>query len=113
MMGTAERRLAMYRYLCRRRYATMPELAAEFGVSIKTVQRDIYEVEYSLHLPIVTKAGKHGGGIYVLDTYAPDTYKKSEEIRVLQKACDLLSGTLAPEELKVLESMIESRSRCI
>ena len=112
-MGTAERRLAIYRYLYRNRYAKMSELAAEFGVSIRTIQRDIYEVESSLHLPIITKSGKHDGGIYVLDTF-PTTppRKRTEEVRVLKKAHDLLVGKLSPEELLVLEKIIESASTC-
>ena len=110
-MGTAERRLAIYRYLCRRRYAPMSELATEFGVSIRTIQRDIYEVEASLHLPLTTKAGKYGGGIYILDTYSRErAHGGGEELRVLQKARDLLLGALSPEELKVLDGMIESSS---
>ena len=114
ILGTAERRLAIYRYLCRYRYAKMSELATEFEVSIRTIQRDIYEIEYSLHLPIVTKPGKHNGGIYVLDTHqSAYTYRTPEELRVLQKAHDLLEGTLSFEELLVLEKMIESGSTFI
>lgn len=112
-MGTAERRLSIYRYLCRKRHATIPELAAEFGVSTKTIQRDINVVEYSLHLPLITKAGKYGGGIYVLDTYTPNANKKNDEVRVLKKAHDLLSGTLSAEEMSILERMIADRSRYI
>lgn len=112
-MGTAERRLAIYRYLCRKRHATIPELAAEFGVSTKTIQRDINVVEYSLHLPLIVKAGKYGGGIYVLDTYSTDAYKKSDEVCVLKKAHDLLSGMLSAEEMGILERMIADRAQYI
>ena len=107
-MGTAERRLAIYRYLCRHRHATMPALAEQFGVSVRTIQRDIYEVEISFHLPIVTKAGKNGGGVYLLDTYTPDRIDKgAEELSVLQKAYDLLKDKLSFEELAVLGGMIK------
>ena len=40
-MGTAERRLEILNYLCQKRYATMPELAEKFGVSVRTIHRDI------------------------------------------------------------------------
>lgn len=40
-MGTAERRLEIYKYLCLARKATMPQLAKMFGVSVRTIQRDI------------------------------------------------------------------------
>ena len=43
-MGTAERRLAIMKYLCRNRYATTTELAQEFNVSYRTIQRDIFEL---------------------------------------------------------------------
>lgn len=60
-MGTAERRREMMKILCRRRYETIGKLASEFGVSMRTIQRDIEAL--SLTEPIYTKAGKYGGGV--------------------------------------------------
>ena len=40
-MGIAERRYEIIKLLCRRRYETIRNLAAEFGVSVRTIQRDI------------------------------------------------------------------------
>ena len=40
-MGTAERRLEILKYLCKKRHATMPELSEQFGVSLRTIQRYI------------------------------------------------------------------------
>ena len=48
-MGTAERRLEILKYLCRYRRATMPKLAEKFGVSVRTIQRDILEIEATFH----------------------------------------------------------------
>lgn len=45
-MGTAERRYEMMKILCRRRYETIRNLASEFGVSMRTVQRDIEALIY-------------------------------------------------------------------
>ena len=59
-MGTAERRLEIYKYLCLERKASMPHLAKKFGVSVRTIQRDIFEIEAIFHAPIVIKKGKYG-----------------------------------------------------
>lgn len=44
-MGTAERRRKMMKILCRRRYETIGNLASEFGVSMRTIQRDIMNLK--------------------------------------------------------------------
>ena len=41
-MGTAERRLEIYKYLCLVRKATMPQLAEMFGVSRSAINNVIY-----------------------------------------------------------------------
>ena len=51
-MGTAERRLEILKYLCKYRRAKMPQLAEMFGVSIRTIQRDILEIEVTFHVPL-------------------------------------------------------------
>jgi len=40
-LGTSERRIETIKYLCRKRRATMAEISKEFGVSVRTVKRDI------------------------------------------------------------------------
>ena len=64
-MGTAERRYEIMKILCRRRYETIRNLASEFGVSMRTVQRDIESL--SRTEPIYTQFGKYGGGVYVVE----------------------------------------------
>ena len=54
-MGTAERRYEIMKILCRRRYETIRNLASEFGVSMRTVQRDIEAL--SRTEPIYTQLG--------------------------------------------------------
>lgn len=56
-MGAAERRMAILKYLCRKRHATIEELAIELGVSMRTIRRDISII--SLSEPIYTKAGRY------------------------------------------------------
>lgn len=106
-MGTAERRNEIIRLLCRRRYESIPNLAREFGVSARTVQRDIEIL--SLTFPIYTKAGRYDGGVYVLDGYFIDRmYMTEEELSVLKKlsAASQKADLLDPEEKKVLDTMI-------
>ena len=66
-MGTAERRTEIMRILCRRRHETISNLADEFGVSSRTILRDIEVL--SITEPIYTKCGRYDGGIYVADDF--------------------------------------------
>ena len=101
-MGTAERRNAILRVLCRRRYETIPNLAAEFGVSTRTIQRDIEIL--SITEPIYTQCGRYAGGVYVTENYIMNNmYMSDAEISVLEKlkssvlekiVCDLSAGEL-------------------
>ena len=112
-MGTSERRYELMRLLCRRRYETMRNLALEFGVSIRTIQRDIENL--SVTEPIYTKFGKHGGGVYVVDGYSMDRmYMKDSELDVLQKlyiAADKDEDLLTIDEKGLLGSLISQYSK--
>ena len=61
-MGATERQLEIIKYLCRKRYATMSTLADKFGVSVRTIQRDIEAL--TLFVPLDVKAGRYEGGVY-------------------------------------------------
>lgn len=63
-MGVAERRNAMIKALYKREYDTVHNLAEEFGVSERTIRRDVEEL--SLYEPIYTMQGRYGGGVYML-----------------------------------------------
>lgn len=112
-MGPAERRYEIMKILCRRRYETMRNLAFEFGVSIRTIQRDIEFLSYSE--PIFTQFGKHGGGVYVVDDYCMDRmYMTDAETYVLKKlyiAANENSTLLSIDEIKMLESIISTYSK--
>ena len=83
-MGTAERRTEIMRILCRRRHETISNLAEMFGVSRRTIQRDVEIL--SMTQPIYTQSGRYDGGVYVLDDYSIDRmYMKEEELSVLHK----------------------------
>ena len=65
-MTTAERGVEILRILCHRRCEKMLKLAEELEVSVRTIQRDIDKM--SLFLPLYTKSGRYGGGVYILGT---------------------------------------------
>ena len=107
-MGTAERRSLLLKVLCRRRHETIRNLASEFGVSMRTVQRDVESL--SRTEPIYTQCGRYGGGVYIVEGYAPDRmYMTATEIAVLQKlavAADQRTTLLTKEEKEVLKAII-------
>lgn len=83
-MGTSERRKAIMRLLCKRRFEIIENIAAEFDVSERTIRRDIEKL--SLTEPIYTKSGRYGGGVYVVDGYYPDSFSfNSEQSAILNK----------------------------
>ena len=53
--------------LCQRRRETISNLAAELGVSERTIRRDIEML--TLRYPIETVCGRYGGGVRMADWY--------------------------------------------
>ena len=114
-MGSAERKLKMITYLCRKRHTTLTELSREFGVSIRTIQRDILELE-TLGIPLDVKMGRYEGGVYVVGNYTIDRmYMNQEEIFVLQKVQQANSRQelihLSEKESQVLNQIIQNYSK--
>lgn len=108
-MGASERRAEIMRILCRRGHETVSRLAEEFGVSTRTIQRDI--VTLSLSEPIYTLCGRYGGGVYVTEGYVKDRmYMTESEIAVLRKLASFAESRaecrLAPEEFSELAGII-------
>ena len=111
-MGTAERRLEILKYLCKYRRATMPQLAEMYGVSIRTIQRDILEIESTFHIPIDVRCGKHEGGIYVIGDYSFDrVYMHDDELALLSKVQKLVSGKLTDKENTLLSQIIKTYTK--
>lgn len=113
-MGTNERRNAILKALCRRRYETISNLATEFEVSERTIRRDIEVLSYTE--PIYTQTGRHAGGVYVVDGYSADRmYMSEDEIALLCKIKDAVSDSdfhfLLPGEEKTLERMIQTYTK--
>lgn len=108
-METAERRQKIMTLLCRRRHETIENMAFEFGVSVRTIRRDIEIL--SLSEPIYTKQGRYEGGVYVDEDYSQDRiYMSGDELSLLHKvdrlAFERLPCTLSPDEIVILKKMI-------
>ena len=104
-MGTAERRSAIIKALCRRRHETVQNLAAEFGVSERTIRRDIEILSETA--PIYTQSGRHAGGVYVVDGYSVDRmYMTDAETGVLCKLYDSAQAVLSKQETELLHRII-------
>ena len=110
-MGTAERRLEIYKYLCLERKASMPHLAEKFGVSVRTIQRDIFEIEATFHAPIIIKKGKYGGVFIVGDHTLYRAYMCDEELTLLKKLKTLVREQISEEELNILSQIIKKYSK--
>lgn len=111
-MGTAERRLEVLKYLCQKRYATMPELAGKFGVSVRTIHRDIYEIEATFHAPLDVKCGKYDGGVYVIGDYSFDrAYMRDEELALLSKVKNMVQNHLSDKENKLFTQIIQAYTK--
>lgn len=111
-MGTAERRLEVLKYLCQKRHATMPELAEKFGVSVRTIHRDIYEIEATFHAPLDVKCGKYDGGVYVIGDYSFDrAYMRDEELALLSKVKNMVQNRLSDKENKLFTQIIQAYTK--
>lgn len=102
-MRTAnERRQRILEILSDRRETTREELATEFCVSTRTIERDI--VELTCSAPIFTVQGG-GGGIRVADGwYIGRRYLHNDQEELLRK---LLPG-LQPEDQKTVQSILDA-----
>ena len=111
-METAERRLEILKYLCRARKSTMPKLAELFGVSVRTIQRDILEIEGTFHVPLDVRCGKYDGGIFVVGNYSFDrAYMYDEELALLSKVQVLVKDQLTEQESALLSQIIKTYSK--
>ena len=113
-MGTAERRREILRTLCRRRHETISNLAEEFGVSTRTISRDLEVL--SITEPIYTQCGRYGGGVFVTDDYAMSKmYMTETELSVLQKVASFVESQaiciLSKDECRVLRNIISQYTK--
>ena len=113
-MGTAERRAEIMRILCRRRHETISNLAEEFGVSTRTILRDVEAL--SIKEPIYTQCGRYGGGVYVTDNYYMSRmYMTEKELSLLHKLLSFANKKaiceLSAEENKLLKLIVSQYTK--
>ena len=113
-MGTAERRNEIMRVLCRKKHETVLNLAKEFGVSERTILRDVVALSLTEH--IYTQCGRYGEGVYVDERYKPDRmYMRSDELEVLNKllinSMNKSVFELSNVEIDILQNII-TQYRC-
>ena len=110
-MGTAERRLEIMKYLCMHRQAKMSQLAEMFGVSVRTIQRDIFEIETTLRVPLEIRYGKNGG-VFVKGTYSFDrAYMHEEQTALLWKIHTLVEDRLSAKEIEAFARLIQAYTK--
>ncbi len=85
-MNTSDRRMEIINILVVRRHTTARELAEEFGVTTRTIRKDIQAL--SPGYPIYTQQGG-AGGIFIEESYKP------------------YINTLSTDELKTLRDVYE------
>ena len=100
-MGAVERRQQILELLCQRRKDTMQNLAAELGVSERTIRRDVEILTRSY--PLETVCGRYGGGVRVADWYHLDRQRMSPKQTALLRR---LAADLRGEDLEVMEQIL-------
>ena len=86
-----ERRREIIEKLVYRKYDTMINLSVEFGVTVRTIRRDIEEL--SLSYPLENTRGRHGGGVSLVSGYRSDrVYMTAEQQSLLERLSEKLTG---------------------
>ena len=100
-MTVADRRMEVISILVVSGHATAKELAQEFGITRRTILRDISVLSYGY--PIYTKLGA-GGGVFIMDSYKPynNTLTLTEQERL--KKCMMRRG--GGEDKKILKRIL-------
>ena len=101
-----DRRRGLIEYLSLRGYATMHDLAMEFSVSIKTIQRDITHL--MPYYPITTCCGRYGGGVYIQQNYKPYLIYLTPK---QQEAIETAIATATPENSQTLREILNLFAR--
>lgn len=100
-MRAIERQKEILEYLNTHRTTTASQLAAMFGVSRRTIDRDIFDL--SLSYPIFTNQGYNGGITVASDWYLGKSYLHPDELELLKK----LRAGLQPADAAVMDSILK------
>ena len=116
-MTASERRNAILEILCMRRVEKINNLAFQFGVTEKTIRRDILTL--SLEYPIYTAQG-NGGGIYVDKNIrvgrSEKMTKKAEtdytiKVNGMPNYANIPKAVLEPIAKKFLENILKEQQK--
>lgn len=101
-MTASERRNAILEILCMRRVEKINNLAFQFGVTEKTIRRDILTL--SLEYPIYTAQG-NGGGFYVDKNFRlGKVFLKNEQQELLERLLPGLEG----KDAEVMKAILKT-----
>lgn len=101
-MEPQERRMAICRSLCCHRSMTVARLAAEYGVSVRTIYYDVQRL--SLAYPIETVRGRYTACIKIPDWYKPNpNVYTPAQLEFLLK----LKANMTGNDLALMNSIIE------
>lgn len=96
-----ERQTAILHLIYRERHTTETELAQMFGVSDRTIRKDI--IALACILPIKTVRGRYGGGVWLEDWFDPHAGRMSaKQEDLLERMKSILVG----EDLIILNSIL-------
>ena len=101
MENTAERGILILEYLCEYKHSTRENLAQEFGVSCRTIERDLLVLRCSY--PIYTIQGSAGGVFIDRDYRLGKKYLTDKQKRLLENLAIELCG----EDLEVIKSILK------
>lgn len=100
-MTVTERREAILDTLCVRREEKVKNLAAEYGVSERTIRTDLEVLGCSY--PIETVRGRYGGGVKIADWYHRNrSYFSTEQADLLVRLAKSLEG----RDLEVMDGIL-------
>ena len=102
MKSSVERRYRILEALNVRRYDTMDNLALEFNVSRRTIQRDI--VTLSCSVPIFALKGTNGGVYVPSDWYVGRKYLTPVQEELIKE----LINDLEPERCEIMQSILDA-----
>ena len=100
-MKASQRRDEILDILYGRGHETVENLAREFGVSTRTIKTDIKHLLEEGH-PIDQRAGRYGGGLYIMETAVNRRRFSSEDVALLER----LSKALTGKDAKVMQGII-------
>lgn len=101
-MDPHERRKAIWRSLCCHRQVTVAGLAAEYGVSERTITNDVQIL--SISHPIETVRGRYHGGVKIPEWYKPNPNICSPaQLDFLLR----LKANMTGKDLIIIDSIIE------